>query len=123
MIRPNPHHLTLLQPVMDGLLVLLLYALSACHPEPAAAKALASGPVAGYSGSATPHCVVELGGSESIGAQPRSSGFLCVLHPVRVMTGCAGASQDAPVPIAGPPTLYSLSPDAWRLLVTVYPHQ
>jgi len=38
MIRITPHHLPLLQPVMDGLPVLILVLLSSCHPSPATAE-------------------------------------------------------------------------------------
>ena len=43
--------------------------------------------------------------------------FLCVPYGFVFLMGCMGRRSRLPVPSTGLPTLYSLSPDAWQLLV------
>ena len=103
-------NIPIMQPLLEGLPILLLSLAAGCHPEPAAADPLASPPVAGYAGDAGPYGQTGL----ASGYHRRTTAqavFLCVsCSAARVMAGCMGHPSGWPVPMTGRPTLYSPPP-------------
>ena len=75
-------NIPIMQPLLEGLPILLLSLAAGCHPAPAAADPLASPPVAGYAGDAGPYGQTGL----ASGYHRRTTAqavFLCVCSPAR----------------------------------------
>jgi len=75
-------NIPIMQPLLEGLPILLLSLATGCHPAPAAADPLASPPVAGYPALAGPHDRSGLASRYSWRTTAQAV-FLCVCSPAR----------------------------------------
>ena len=111
----------LLQPLLEGLPILLLSLAAGCHPAPAAADPLASPPVAGYPALAGPYDRSGLA-ARYTERTTAHCGFFVRVRPCLRYGGLGEGHRKMrrfSVPVRQP--LFSPSPDAWRLQVAVNP--